>query len=394
MTPRDGSRSFEPGDGGGTARAPSGGSPHIPELQSIRGLAALVVVIGHPISFYQPPDWFVTVWKLVNSQVAVEIFFILSGFVLVNSLSHQAINRITVRNFYIKRLFRIYPALWFVSAFALLYVSFLHYNIHLPDEADWFRGRFQAERYTPVHILASFAGMLAYLSPPVWTIFVEMMGSLLLPGLAWLLFTRPYWFAAAFAALLALSLGLNGSLYYHVDVYLVDFALGAAMVRLPNAPLLRLGRVVPLNALVLVALLAMMTTRALVSVDLYNAWFAQYEALLAGFIIYVYARCGQKSAVLRSRFARWLGDISYSLYLVHFTIMCVLAKLIYLAAPGATMRWGAPASSLLLCLLTISISLPVAAWMFRNVEQPGIALGRIVINRLADRAKPAGKVLS
>jgi len=193
MTPREGSRSFGPGDG--AARTPPGASPHIPELQSIRGLAALVVVIGHPISFYQPPDWFVTVWKLVNSQVAVEIFFILSGFVLANSLSRQAITGITVRNFYIKRLFRIYPALWFVSAFALLYVSFLHYNIHLPDEADWFRGRFQAERYTPIHILASFAGMLAYLSPPVWTIFVEMMGSLLLPGLAWLLFTRPYWFA-------------------------------------------------------------------------------------------------------------------------------------------------------------------------------------------------------
>lgn len=360
--------------------APVGSTRHINELQSIRGLAALLVAFAHPLSYYKPPEWYLPVWSIVNSQAAVTIFFILSGFVLTRSLSHQSLDSSTVRNYYIKRLFRIYPALWFMSGFALIYVSFIHYRFPDPLAAEWFQGRFQADRYTPIHITASFVGMLAYLSPPVWTIFVELFASALLPFAVWLLLRSKGAFTLLMAACLVVGVAFNGQhLYYHIDVYLIDFLLGAALTALPTRPVLALGKVVPLKLLMTVAALFMLFTRTFVITELYDFWLAQWEAVLAAFIIFVFGRCGVTSTILRSRAFVWLGDISYSLYIMHFTIMCLYAKAILLLAPSLITVVGGGFASVFLAVITVLTALPVAGWTYLHVELPGIRLGKRLI---------------
>ena len=55
---------------------------HIVELQSLRGIAACAVMIGHALVYYETPDWFRDIALLANGRAAVVIFFVLSGYVL------------------------------------------------------------------------------------------------------------------------------------------------------------------------------------------------------------------------------------------------------------------------------------------------------------------------
>ena len=181
------------------------GAP-IVELQSIRGLAACLVVVAHCISYYLAPPWWTFVKRLVNSQAAVEVFFILSGFVLIRSLLTRDINWESLRTFYVKRVFRIYPALFVGSILATIYVVFLHFQIPVPGLSRWMSERFRADRMGFVYFIASYAGMLGLLIPPVWTIFVEIVASFFLPLLALLIKRQRALFWAILVVLALISL--------------------------------------------------------------------------------------------------------------------------------------------------------------------------------------------
>src|SRR5579871_4515312 len=113
---------------------------HMPELQSIRGIAALVVLACHCTSYYLTPAWFTRAqYALANGQGAVVVFFVLSGFVLTNMLSREPITVQSTFVFYLRRLFRIYPALWAASLLALAYVAFLHWRIPVSNTSVWFQ---------------------------------------------------------------------------------------------------------------------------------------------------------------------------------------------------------------------------------------------------------------
>jgi peptidoglycan/LPS O-acetylase OafA/YrhL len=67
-----------------------------------------------------------------------------------------------------------------------------------------------------------------------------------------------------------------------------------------------------------------------------------------------------------------LGDWSYSLYLLHFTVMCCVAKALQVLGAAAL---DPVSRSLLLCAITTAITIPLSALTYRLVELPGIALG-------------------
>ena len=69
----------------------------------LRILLALSVLFGHIPNGFQ----------LVGGQVAVEAFFMISGFYIARILNHTYANNI--HSFYINRLLRLFPAYWFVG---------------------------------------------------------------------------------------------------------------------------------------------------------------------------------------------------------------------------------------------------------------------------------------
>ncbi len=73
---------------------------YVPALDGVRAVAVLLVVACHALSM---PGGF----------LGVEIFFVLSGFLITTLLleERQAQGRLGLRSFYIRRVWRLYPAL-------------------------------------------------------------------------------------------------------------------------------------------------------------------------------------------------------------------------------------------------------------------------------------------
>lgn len=90
----------------------------IPTLDGWRGIAILLVLLAHFQAAYLHHYLFGQRW-LETGQHGVTIFFVLSGYLITSGLLAQ--DRISLRSFYIRRVFRILPP----ALFYLLFLVFL-----------------------------------------------------------------------------------------------------------------------------------------------------------------------------------------------------------------------------------------------------------------------------
>ncbi len=81
----------------------------VPALDGIRGIAILLVLISHGMSFLQPAPGSVLPRLLVFGWCGVDLFFVLSGFLITGILirTRNAGNRAS--SFYVRRVLRIFP---------------------------------------------------------------------------------------------------------------------------------------------------------------------------------------------------------------------------------------------------------------------------------------------
>ncbi len=350
------------------------------ELQSIRGLAAMLVLLHHCLSYYSLDAAFHHAAEiLLNAHAAVVTFFVLSGYVLTLSLLRGGFDPGALRQFYLRRLFRIYPAIWLSSLCGLLAVAFVLGRWQVPNQSPWFAGLFSPGGFTFRNVFASFAGTGTYLNPPLWSIMVELVGSSLMPLFAVALRHRPMIFAGILLALAGVSFLDFGSLILVLTArYAVCFAIGASIV-VWHAPFGRWfdRRGARLAALACVLLLLFFrTTGGWRFADEYNAPLpGLVESLAAALLMALVVGRRDAFAFLVARPLAFLGEISYSLYLLHFLVMAVVAELAggWLGLP---LFWGTPASAFLLALATAGLTLPAAALVYRWVELPCMALGR------------------
>src|ERR1700709_1502871 len=84
-------------------------------LDGLRGVLALYVAVGHMASFAQLPGWLVR--ALSHGEAAVDVFFILSGMVILRSLDGFGYR---ATPFLAARVFRIFPVFLAVFALAVL----------------------------------------------------------------------------------------------------------------------------------------------------------------------------------------------------------------------------------------------------------------------------------
>ena len=109
------------------------------------------------------------------------------------------------------------------------------------------------------------------------------------------------------------------------------------------------------------------------------------EGLAAFFLIGVLASEHGRIRLLRSAWAVRLGDVSYSLYLIHFPVAILVAKLLSHVFSGET---NSATATVVLMVSALASSLGAASLIYRFVEVPSIALGKKVSNRLTLRSRP------
>ncbi|HVU98875.1 MAG TPA: acyltransferase [Puia sp.] len=98
----------------------------IPSLDGWRGVSILLVILGHQVvdgSSLMSPSPFSSYFKWLTWHIyGVEVFFVISGFLITSLLMKELekTKRISLRDFYIRRIFRILP-----TYYLLLFVVFL-----------------------------------------------------------------------------------------------------------------------------------------------------------------------------------------------------------------------------------------------------------------------------
>lgn len=116
----------------------------MPALDGVRGLAILLVILHHGISVDRLNRFDTWIYNLADSAwVGVDLFFVLSGFLITGILLDARASRGYFRNFYARRILRIFP-LYYLALLLLFWVyrplvaSGDQSLRHLSDEQVWY----------------------------------------------------------------------------------------------------------------------------------------------------------------------------------------------------------------------------------------------------------------
>ena len=370
-------------------------------LDSIRGLASLVVLTYHTLGLEllnasQAGPWAASarrLWSrfplrfLWDGGAAVILFFVLSGFVL--SLPYYSGRNLTYPRYLVRRFFRIYVP----YAVAILIGFGLRGLVDRGPVSGFApeHGEIWSAPITSKNIINEI--LLIYKSdqtidPVTWTLAVEMRLSIAFPLLMALVlrFNAALALAASLAisaALLRLNQVVSEETSWDTDVldssrYIIPFVLGALAARYRIALIRSLSPSRPAIRSACIILGFLLYTYAptfgtLLTRLLPGSFSVFVIALRSGgsAILCIWALDSRMaSLVLESRPLVYLGRISYSLYLYHMIVFTVLMKTIRTAIPA----WG-------VCLLAFVLSLIVAPVAYRLVEAPAMTLGRRLTRR-------------
>ena len=87
----------------------------IPSLDGLRAISISIVIFSHLLSHHETQfpilNW-INVWIFGNGGLGVSVFFVISGFLITLLMKKEEISahQVNIRNFYIRRAFRILPA--------------------------------------------------------------------------------------------------------------------------------------------------------------------------------------------------------------------------------------------------------------------------------------------
>ncbi|HEX3373232.1 MAG TPA: acyltransferase [Edaphobacter sp.] len=358
------------------------------ELDSLRGLAALTVVFHHFSRLCSPQTTYVIdrtpLRLLVAGHQAVILFFLLSGFVL--TLPYKKNGSLNYGPFLLKRVCRIY--LPYLGALAFAVLCDLHFSDHSHYDNYWIDWTWSARVTTRLvlqHILFLGNYDWSQFNTAFWSLVYEMRISLAFPFLALaVLRLRSLWIALA-AAVLSLSFfplamilsstlpftnrtaAINTTLTLHYAAFFLMGSLVAKHLDAINRSYARLSALqAGVIAVVSLALYAFanassLTQRFSIPADLYDWGAAAGAAALLVFAM----NSRPFHTFLTTRPVHHLGQISYSLYLVHGTTLFVLIHTFL----------GRVSMSRLL-LIYLFATLLIAEIFHRLIEHPAMLLGR------------------
>lgn len=334
------------------------GARYRPDVDGLRAIAVLAVVAYH----YGVPGF-------GGGFVGVDVFFVISGY-LITSLIHAEMRtgHFSLLNFYVRRVRRIFPALFVMLAVASVVAAWLLF----PDDFRRFGYSLRATAVFATNF--QFLGQVNYfhvasIQRPLlhlWSVAVEEQFYLIFPALLLAAHTHSRrWLGVIVGVLLAASFVFAQWAVHHAPGWafyllpsrmwelMVGGALALAGLHAPQSRWLREG--VGLIGLALIAYAVFIFTR---HTDFPGAN-ALYPCIGAALLIY--AGTGEASFVKQGLSAGpmvFTGLISYSLYLWHWPIF-VFAHYYLYRAP-TPLETG-------LCF-ALAVALSVLSWRF--VEKP------------------------
>lgn len=368
---------------------------HINFLDHIRGVAILIVFIYHCLAaaygfdYFKWNGWFLNfdanrsvlaIFPATFGWIGVPIFFVVSGFCI--HISHQKSSNKSISSFFARRFFRIYPA-YFV---AILIFSFCYpwHSIHFDSVSSF--GQFFSHFFL-IHNFdkRSFFGI----NSSLWSIAVEFQLYLLYPVLMLLVrrltWSTTLWIIGGFEFGIRAFAGIydtiydtfptgwitSGAPFYYWFSWSIGAAAAEAFLNRNSLPFSRVwGWTFPL--------LMVIST----FIRPFAALAFLFAALSTVSVIGLLLKNRQDGSVGSSRLIpqhlRFVGIVSYSVYLLHQPILELVPRVISKLNTGSHLH---PLITFALCSTTW-VPILLLSWCFyRLFELPGIELGKTLIRR-------------
>jgi peptidoglycan/LPS O-acetylase OafA/YrhL len=371
----------------------------IDELESIRGVAAVLVVLFHM------PAWnghLHDVRFILNSYYMVDLFFVLSGFVMNLNYGDRLHNARDLGQFQFLRLGRLYPVhvlflLLAVLSAAASWVAAASFGLQIPSGSAFKGATFATftEQLLLVHSLGFFRIEHPF-NLPSWSISVEFYTYLLF-GLICLIsryvLRHSVFVTVCGAALVLLSFGsVSSGNFSNILQCLGGYFLGCMVasfaVRHPHA-LPRGSTFVALGAMIL-----FLCMRKDPQFDI--AIFFLSAFLIAAVVC---TRDDYAKRALRHESLKFLGLISYSVYMSHTLVLWVCNQFVrvVLRRPEAIVEgistpqlslWGA----LLWYVIAVACTILVSTWVFRRIEDPFRLKSKQLARRFAVPSRGVARV--
>jgi peptidoglycan/LPS O-acetylase OafA/YrhL len=350
------------------------------ELDGLRGLAALTVVFLHFYLLFPTTRWtplwrFSPLFVFIAGGEAVVLFFVLSGFALDRMYAKSQIAGYLA--FVLRRVVRIYGPYLVALALAVTGDYFLSHG-YRGHFSPWFnRTWIRPFDWSDVWRHAAFLGVYngVIFDTSFWSLVHEMRISLIFP----LLFVWTHGRKARLQLAFAFSLVLAGAVASATITKGTDLGesilfsgLFVAGICLSEQRIYTVSWYRSLSLSRQAALLActlLLYFYGRLTAHLFPPSFGVLLYLPVGIgasgIILIASASRRAARFLTSRPIAWLGDISYSLYLIHGTVLFSLVNLLNLRKPAI---WP--------FFLYLPLSLTAAAIFYSLIERPLVLQSR------------------
>ncbi len=345
----------------------SSAAPRLPYLDALRGYAILGVVIVHVEQKGQLSSSLAETYAQ-HGRYGVQLFFLVSAVSIAMAWHARADGFL---RFIIRRLFRLLPALT-LAAIGYATVGGMH--------PEWWQAALTLSFLNGWH-----PSVVESAVPGSWTLSAEMTFYLSVPILA--VCVRSLWSAVIWilcAQIIAMKAGPSvwafwdkvnpGGIGYVNQTYFWISPLSSARWFLLGWTIYLVLQRFTLKFPAREALLGV-AIACLALAPLLGAETRQHDfVLLFGIPALVYAMSQGAGVLLDNAPMRWLGTISYSMYLWHFAVVWKLAA--YLDKPSFS----------LLLTSTLAITILFASITYLLIERPAIRLGGALLRRRDRRA--------
>ena len=358
-------------------------SSRVLELDGFRAAAVLMVFIMHLFYGWPTPalsrlPGFVR-GLIGRGWLGVDLFFILSGFLITGILIDSRESEHYFRNFYIRRVLRIVPL--YLTCIVIMYFGY-------PGAGAYFG--------LSLLYLANFAYFFHVRTPHgpgvFWSLAVEEHFYLIWPLVV--RFIKGYWLLAFTAVLVLGTPILRGVCAYagmdpELQIYPYSFfrfdglALGAMLAIWVRSHYYSrtsawalAGLLLGTSCLILIVgrPYGILGTKTVAGATFH---YTQAEFGFAGLMALALAYRGSKfTAFLRCRPARITADLSYCIYLIHLTIGDFYYRVLHAMKVDDVARLGPAGSLLLRVVVLVTVTFTLAALSKRYLEDPFLRLKR------------------
>lgn len=342
-------------------------------LDSIRGIAACFIIYFH-------------VWALCgfaggssvldsiacNFDSFVRLFFLLSSFALLCGYEKTLLrNYMSLKNFYIKRFFRIAPVFYLALILQVL-ISYLFQNKLYSSTSVIMSATFLSG-FLPVNqeliVWASWAVVIEwifYLLFPAFVLIVKNKYALMISLIVSLIITYNY------SSLI--GSGIPNS-HINILIYLSYFFMGGVLYK--GIPLISKIKKCKIFSIMEILFLAASVMLGI----LFTKLFTRDIGMLATFSLIICGAIYGYSCIVENKTTKLFGSISYSMYLLHMIIIQVLSKIgiisfISNSISNIYIRYIVVGSVVLLCTCVISY------FTTKYVEHYWVHRGKKYLNRI------------